>query len=119
MAWKKAGAELTVPHCHWVAGAAHAVTAHTAVPMTAAGALRGKTGVFPGAEEVKLAAYAWLMASRPLVLEKDADWELRTALNGNAYILWNALKFSRAHARLCGRRPRRTWPRPKLAGAAR
>jgi hypothetical protein len=67
--------------------------------MTAAGAaLRGKAGVFPGAEEVKLAAYAWLMDNTPQVLENDVERELRVALNGNAYILWNALKFSRAHA---------------------
>jgi hypothetical protein len=62
--------------------------------MNAAGAaMRGKVGVFPSAEEIKVAAQQWLMDNSPSVLENDAEAALRVALNGNACILWNAPNF--------------------------
>lgn len=91
----KAGcASLNVSHSYTPVGAAQPITMVIAVAMTDAGAaMRGKKGVFPSAEEVQLAAQAWLMDNRPQVLENDAEAILRTHLNGNAYILWNAPNF--------------------------
>ena len=85
---------LVVVHSYAVAGAAAVATKSVLVPMTAEGAaMRGRAGVFPGAEEVKVAAQQWLMLHRPSVLENDAEAAVRKGLNGNAYILWNAPNF--------------------------
>lgn len=85
---------LTVPHSYCISGSDKVVTQRVTVPMNATGAaMRGKAGVFPSAEEIKVAAQQWLMDNSPSVLENDAEAALRVALNGNAYILWNAPNF--------------------------
>jgi len=54
---------------------------------------RGKASEYPYAEEIRVAAERWLMKNKPTVLENDAEYMLRTRLNGNAYIVWNAAGF--------------------------
>ena len=40
-----------------------------------------------------MAAELWLMKNKPTVLENDAEYIIRTRLNGNAYIVWNSAGF--------------------------
>ena len=54
---------------------------------------RGKASEYPYAEERWVAAELWLMKNKPTVLENDAEYMLRTLLNGNAYIVWNSAGF--------------------------
>ncbi len=54
---------------------------------------RGKASEYPYAEERRVAAERWLMKNKPTVLENDAEYMLRTRLNGNAYIVWNSAGF--------------------------
>ena len=90
-----AGCEsLDVEHTYTPMDEDEEVTTIINVPISAASAaLRGKKGVFPNAEEVKLAAFAWLVDNCPMVLENDVEHELRVQTNGNAIVLWNAPNF--------------------------
>ena len=87
-------AALVVRHTHTPRGAPSAVHVDIEVPMTAAAAgRRGRAGACPCVEEVRVAAQQWLLQHAPAVLENDVEHALRLALNGNAYVLWNAPSF--------------------------
>ena len=92
---QKAGcAELSVEHTFTAKGAAAATVVSIKVPINDSSASRkGQLGQWPNAEETKDAAQRWLMDNRPTVLENDVEYALRTELNGNAFVLWNAPNF--------------------------
>lgn len=54
---------------------------------------RGKAGEHPGVEEIQVAALEWIVNNKPTALENDWEYIIRTELNGNAVIVWNAPNF--------------------------